>query len=420
LIESLRRRFLMRNEAAKQVRQRNIDENARTTPAKLGHLRAVRKAGNRLTHEALPSTTTLTFTYDNIYELLTSKQGGTSEESYTYDPVGNRLTDLGSANWTYNTSNELNTRPNVSYSYDANGNTLTEVASSGTTTFAWDFENRLTSVALPGSGGTVTFKYDPFGRRIYKSSSSGTSIYAYDKNNLIEETNSSGTVVARYAQALKMDEELAMLRSGTTSYYEADGLGTATSLSNAAGALAQTYTFDSFGNLTASSGSLTNPFRFTGREWDTETNLQFSRFRYYDPSVGRFLTEDPLGFKAAANFYPYVDNRPTRYRDPLGLIRDCAQEQIDCFNKCYQGRLPWPFGCSSNPKVRKWSRYAYCQSKCLAEYLECEAENEGKKLIDACAQNPAACVAVGVGVGIIILQPETGPILGPVIAGAAH
>jgi RHS repeat-associated protein len=281
----------------------------------------------------------------------------------------------------------------------------------------WGCEESSEKTAV-GSG--VTFKYDPFGRRIEKTSSAGTSIYAYDKNNLIEETNSSGTVVARYAQGLKMDEELAMLRSGTTSYYEVDGLGTATSLSNAAGALAQTYTFDSFGNLTASSGSLTNPFRYTGREWDTETNLQFSRFRYYDPSVGRFLTEDPLGFKAAPNFYPYVDNRPTRYRDPLGLIRDCAQEQIDCFNKCYQGSLPWPFGCSSNPKVRKWSRYAYCQSKCLALYLECEAENEGKKLIDACAQNPAACVAIGVGVGIIILQPETGPILGPVIAGAAH
>src|SRR5712692_7728895 len=71
--------------------------------------------------------------------------------------------------------------------------------------------------------------------------------------------------------------------------------------------------YDSFGNVTASAGSLTNPFRYTGREWDTETNLQFSRARYYDPSVGRFLSEDPLGFKAAPNFYPYVDNRPTRY-----------------------------------------------------------------------------------------------------------
>jgi YD repeat-containing protein len=77
---------------------------------------------------------------------------------------------------------------------------------------------------------TVSFKYDPFGRRIYKSSSSGTSIYAYDIDNLIEETNSSGAVVARYAQHFNIDEPLAMLRSSTTSYYDANGPGSKTSL----------------------------------------------------------------------------------------------------------------------------------------------------------------------------------------------
>jgi Tfp pilus assembly protein FimT len=89
----------------------------------------------------------------------------------------------------------------------------------------------------------VSFKYDPFGRRIYKSSSSGTSIYAYDGDNQIEEVNSSGAVVARYTQtADRLDEPVAMLRSSTTSYYHADALGSITSLSNAAGSLAQTYT----------------------------------------------------------------------------------------------------------------------------------------------------------------------------------
>lgn len=61
-------------------------------------------------------------------------------------------------------------------SFDANGNTLTSVATAGTTTYTWDFENRLSSVTLPGSGGSVNFKYDPFGRRIYKSSSAGMSV----------------------------------------------------------------------------------------------------------------------------------------------------------------------------------------------------------------------------------------------------
>src|SRR3989475_10389981 len=134
--------------------------------------------------------------------------------------------------------------------HDNDGNTLTKVSGSSTTTYAWDFENRLTSVTLPGSGGTVSFKYDPFGRRTYKSSSSGTSVFAYDGDNLVEEANASGAVVARYSQGLNIDEPLAMLRSAETSYYHADGLGSVTSLSNAPGALAQTYTFDSFGKPT--------------------------------------------------------------------------------------------------------------------------------------------------------------------------
>lgn len=98
---------------------------------------------------------------------------------------------------------------------DNNGNTATKVDSTGTTQYFWDFENRLKSVTLPGSGGTVTFKYDPFGRRIYKSSSSGTSVYAYEGDNLIEETNSTGSVVARYEDTQNIDEPLAMLRSST-------------------------------------------------------------------------------------------------------------------------------------------------------------------------------------------------------------
>jgi YD repeat-containing protein len=182
------------------------------------------------------------------------------------------------------------------HALDANGNTTTKTDSTGTTTYSWGFENRLTSVTLSGSGGTVSFKYDPAGRRIYKSSNAGTSIYAYDSNNLIEETNSSGAVVARYSQTEEIDEPLAMLRGGTTSYYQADGLGSTTSLSNAASALAQTYTFDSFGNQTASSGSLTNPFRYTGGEFGTETGLYFYRARYFDPQAGSSLarTQQPL------------------------------------------------------------------------------------------------------------------------------
>src|SRR6267143_3164667 len=209
-------------------------------------------------------------------------------------------------------SNELTSIPGTTYTFDSNGNTL------------------------PAGGGTVTFKYDPFGRRIYKSSSSGTSVYVYDLQNLIEETNSSGAVVARYTQAVKIDEPLAELRSGTTSFYQADGLGSITSLSNAAGALAQTYTFDSFGKQTASTGSLTNPFRYTAREFDTETGLYYYRARYYDPNIGKFVNEDPIGFEGGENLYRYVRNRSTGLSDPMGLSPADVQRIQALCKKCIQ------------------------------------------------------------------------------------
>jgi RHS repeat-associated protein len=161
-------------------------------------------------------------------------------------------------------------------------------------------------------------KYDPFGRRIYKSSSSGTSVYAYDGDNLVEETKAAGAVVARYEQGLNIDEPLAMRRSATTSYYQSDGLGSVTSLSNSTGAAAQTYTYDSFGKIVATTGSLTNSFRYTGREFDSETSLYYYRARYYDPQGGRFVSEDPLGFGGGINFYRFVNNDATNSIDPSG------------------------------------------------------------------------------------------------------
>jgi len=113
------------------------------------------------------------------------------------------------------------------------------VNSSGTTSFAWDYENPLTSVTLPGSGGTVSFKYDPFGRRIEKISPTATSIFVYDGNNLVQTVNSTGGLVARYTETTNIDEPLAMQRGGTTDYYEQDGLGSVTSLTATNGLIVQ-------------------------------------------------------------------------------------------------------------------------------------------------------------------------------------
>jgi RHS repeat-associated protein len=301
----------------------------------------VDNTGNRTAKTDQQAHVTSSYTYDAIYQLLSATQGGSTTESYTYDSGGNRTTSLGVSSYSNNVSNELTSTSSNSYTYDANGNRLTGTTGSNTTTYTWDYENRLTSVTLPGTGGTVTFKYDPFGRRIYKSSSSGTSIYTYDGDNLIEETNAAGAAIARYSQGLNIDEPLAMLRSSTTSFYNADGLGSVTSLSNSAGALVQTYGYDSFGKQTGSSGSLTNPFQYTARESDTETGLYYYRARYYDANVGRFLNEDPGGSAGNdVNFYRYANNNAANWVDPFGLTAAPA--------------IPWPWALPG-PTVWPWA-----------------------------------------------------------------
>lgn len=253
---------------------------------------------------------------------------------YSYDSVSRLLTVLHQAN-------DVILNP-ARYAYDANGNTLSDPSGKS---YTWDFENRLISATVPGTG-TVNFKYDPFGRRIYKSSPTWTGAFLYDRENLIETVSSSGTVVADYTDSHAIDEPLAQLRSGTASFYEQDGLGSVTSLSNGTGALANTYSYDSFGNVTSSTGTIRNPFQYTGRELDSETGVYNYRERYYDPTIGRFQSEDPMGFIAGVNHYSYVGNRATVLNDPLGLCPDKGTH--DCYNAFINGtKVGWLIGFES-------------------------------------------------------------------------
>ena len=87
---------------------------------------------------------TSNYTYDDIYQLTQVVQGTTTTESYSFDPVGNRTASLGVSSYTTNASNQMTANSNASYTYDYNGNTTSKTVSSDTTTYAWDYENRLT------------------------------------------------------------------------------------------------------------------------------------------------------------------------------------------------------------------------------------------------------------------------------------
>ena len=213
-------------------------------------------------------------------------------------------------------------------------------------------------------------QYDPFGRRIAKSSASGTSIYVYDGDNVIEELDGSGSVVARYSQGLGIDEPLAMYRGLVASYYESDGLSSITSLTNGASQLAASYVYDSFGKLTATTGSITNPFQYTSREVDSETGLYYYRARYYDSSVGRFLGEDPVSFKGAdLNLYRFARNDPGNFTDPLGLLTIDPNFPSDC--------LP-----SLNRALNLLQGVAITDRRCNCAFRQIGSRRSLKELVD--------------------------------------
>lgn len=262
------------------------------------------KVGNRM---AKNDGTAVTYIYDLVYRLLNSSAG----ETFTYDNVGNRLSDA-SRLYAYNAGNQLVSAGTANFGYDANGNTTTR----NQWRYTWDAAGRMTS-ATDGST-LVSFTYDPFGRRIGKTVNGVTTSYVYDNANII--ASMTNGEVSTFVHGLGTDEHLAMVQAGQPYFYHTDGLGSITRITDSVQAVVATYSYDSFGNSTVTDTlCLDQPFTYTGREWDKETGLYYYRARYYDANVGRFIQKDPIGFKGGINVYAYVQNNPVNFIDPDGL-----------------------------------------------------------------------------------------------------
>jgi RHS repeat-associated protein len=266
-----------------------------------------------------------TYTYDPLYRLTLVKRGNTTTESYGYDKVGNRLSALNSSPWAYNDWNELQSLPGATYTYDPNGNMATKVDATGSWTYEWNAENQLTRVLNNGTE-VARYAYDPLGRRVEKvvgggmSPSTGVTTSLYDGEDILRQT--SGTTTTTYIHGPGIDEPLASENaSGVRTYLHADGLGSIVKTTNSSGAAVSTFKYNAFGALESGAPA---PYAFTGREWEAESGLYYYRSRYYDPRIGRFLSEDPLQWRLTLNLYAYVRNNPVRWIDPFGLKEEEA------------------------------------------------------------------------------------------------
>ena len=244
-------------------------------------------------------------------------------QAFAYDPVGNRTTG-GSV---VNAGNQLTADTNYAYQYDDNGNLTrkTLLATGNFTQYTYDAENRLTKVeefiaGNPTPAFTSTYRYDGLGRRIEKVANGQTKRYIYDGEDILLEYDGANVLQARYTHGPGIDEPIAVTKGGSTFFYHQDGLGTVTDLTDSTGVTAKSYSYDAYGNIIDQTGTVEQPYTYTGREFDAETGLYYYRARNYDPASGRFLQEDPIELAGGVNFYRYSYNNPTNWSDPLGLL----------------------------------------------------------------------------------------------------
>ena len=283
--------------------------------------------------------------YDGAYRLRradypTGAPFNGRTDSWLYDAIGNRTSaTVGGTAFPYTylhsidqnggtsplNNQQLQSDGTNSYTYDNNGNLITRAGGSALS-LSWDFEDRL--AGLTGSV-TASYVYDAYGRRTSKTVEGTSTAYVYAGDNLLRESTPSST--ADFLFTPRLDDVLAMQRDGTVYYYTGDGANSVTLLSDAGGTVADTYVYDAWGKTAQSSGTVANPFGYTGREMG-EGGLLYYRARYYDPGTGRFTAVDPINLLAifayskgkepqpfAGAEYSYADNSPLIHGDPLGL-----------------------------------------------------------------------------------------------------
>ena len=268
---------------------------------------------DRLTNVDNPNTTTLT------------------DETYTYDKVGNRLSSASTPTWSYNVNNQLTGYGTTTFDYDANGNTITKRESSAIVEqYTYDNKNRLTEVKNASNTVIATYAYDPNNRRIKKTTGGQTIYYLYSNEGLIAEFDATGIIIKQYGyqpnSTWSTDPLFTKDSTNTYHYYQTDHLGTPQKLINKTGATTWAAKYQAFGEANVSTQTITNNLRFPGQYNDSETNLHYNWNRYYNNQAGRYVTSDPIGLDGGINTYGYVGGNPVRWVDPSGLLSTAGIE----------------------------------------------------------------------------------------------
>ena len=255
-----------------------------------------------------------TMTYDNAGNMLTRKK-----YSYTTGTLGSVLSTqtftYGKDGW----GDVLTKINSTTVTSDASGNLLSD----GTNTYTWKNGRQLATSTK--NGVTWTYTYDASGMRTQRSNGSTIYAYIYDGGNLSQMTVGSNALIFTYGIN---GQPMSVKYNGVDYYYVTNSQGDVVGILNGSGTEVVTYTYDAWGNILSTSGSMAstlgahNPLRYRGYVYDYETGLYYLQSRYYNPAIGRFISADNYPSTGQGltgnNMFAYCGNNPVSRADDGG------------------------------------------------------------------------------------------------------
>jgi RHS repeat-associated protein len=289
---------------------------------------------------------TTTYSYDSLDRLETitypvdARFPNGRVLDYGYDAVGNRTGEtekdaagvvLATKKGFFDNLNRLmrleEPAQTTTFAWDANGNQIGKTEHGVTTAYRYDVRDKLVEVDQGASIlGRYEYCYD--GKRVKKIGEDGIRQYIYDQTSTLLEYDDAGNQVAKYDYG--SDRLITLTRGTDRRFYSLDGLRSVVNLTDPAGTTKASYHLDAWGqfrfpdelNAGNDPAASKNRFAFTGYQWDPETGLYNAKARYFDPNLGRFLSQDSylgqIDSPPSLHRYFYARENPTRYIDPTG------------------------------------------------------------------------------------------------------
>jgi RHS repeat-associated protein len=302
--------------------------------------------------------TTTKYHYDNagrLIRLVNRKSDGSIINSYNYtlDNLGNHISvtqnepinqpaiPAVNETYSYDNANRIIHAGPTTFGFDNSGN-MTSKNENGILNYTWDAENRLTGL---NGQTTASFVYDGFGNRRAATRNGVTTRYVLDisgsMSNVLIETDAAGNPLYYYIYGLGLISRV-KASDNSTNYYHYDSRGSTIAMTDQSQNVTHKYAYDAFGKVLEKEEPISdfNPFRYVGKYgvMYEDSMLYFMRARYYNPKIGRFLSEDPVW---DLNLFNYSKNNPILYYDPSGRLSRKTIQNLKYWGKLDPDKLTY-------------------------------------------------------------------------------